>query len=73
MYITIEIQNNNGTIGNIVTVHETRAAADSAFHTIMAAAAQSNLTAHSAVILSDEGAPLRYECYKHEAEPQPEE
>ena len=69
MFIVIEIQENNGTVGNIVTAHETQEAAEAKFHTILAAAAVSAVPKHSAVLLSDEGFPLRNECYKHAAAP----
>ena len=67
MYITIEIQRNaDGQVGTLVYSHETKAAADASFHTILSAAAQSNLPAHAALLLSENGAPLRYECYTRE-------
>lgn len=69
MFIVIEIQENNGAVGNIVSSHATQEAAEAKFHTILAAAAVSNVPKHSAVLLSDEGFPLRHECYKHEAAP----
>lgn len=56
MYIVIELQtNNDGTVGNIVTSFEDRYAAESKFHSIMAAAAISELPVHSTVILDEKG------------------
>ena len=66
-YITIEIQTNaDGTVGTIVTPHDTRNAAESTFHTILAAAAVSELPCHAAVLITSEGYPVAYESYKHE-------
>lgn len=68
MYIVIEIQtNSNGTIGNLVTSYEDRNSAESAFHTVLASAAVSELPCHAAVLISNEGFTLEYKCYKHES------
>lgn len=73
MYITIEIQNNNGTVGTLVNKFEDRLEAESRYHTILAAAAISAVPVHSAVLLTDEGFLLASDCYKHEAQAQVEE
>ena len=73
-YIVIEIQTNaNGTVGNIVTAHDTRAAAESTFHTVLASAAISALPSHAAVLMDNEGSIIDSRCYTHEPEPEPEE
>lgn len=64
MYIVIELQKNGDQVANIVTSHSTRQEAEAKYHTILAAAAVSGVEVHSAVMLSDEGFPLRNECYK---------
>ena len=66
MYIVIELQKNNGQIANIVTTHDTLNEAEAKFHTILSAGAVSDVEKHSAVLLSEEGFPMRNECYKHE-------
>ena len=67
MYIIVELQANaDGTVGNIVQTRETLASAESVFHSILASAAISAVPKHSAVLLSDEGFPLRHECYRHD-------
>ena len=72
-YIVMEIQAGDS-VATVVTQHDTRQAAESKFHQILASAAISTVPAHSAVMMSDEGFPLRNECYKHEPEPvEPEE
>lgn len=74
MYIIVELQANaDGTVGNIVQTKETLASAESVYHSILASAAISAVPKHSAVLLSDEGFPLRHECYRHDGtQPAPE-
>lgn len=69
-YIVMEIQtNSDGTVGNLVTAHDTRNAAESAYHGVLAAAAISALPTHAAVLLTSEGSMLDTRCYVHEQEP----
>lgn len=66
MYIVIELQKNaQGTVSNIVTDHKNLAEAESKYHAILANAAVSDVPAHSAVILSEDGFPVKHQCYKH--------
>ncbi len=66
MFIVIEIQvNANGTVGTLVDSFADQQAAESKYHTVLASAAVSNLPKHAAIMISDEGFPLRNECYKH--------
>lgn len=66
MYIVIELQKNaDGVVSNIVTSHATLAEAESKYYTILAAAAVSDVPVHSAVIISEEGFPVKHQCYKH--------
>ena len=66
-YIVIEIQANwDGSVGNIVTAHDTRAEAESKYHAVLSAAAISSVMKHSAVIMDEEGAVLGSMCYRHE-------
>ena len=68
-YIVVELQTAaNGTVGNIVTDFDDRNLAEAKYHTILAAAAVSNLAKHAAIMFSEEGFPLRNECYNHIAE-----
>lgn len=41
--------------------------ADAKYHTILAGAANSALPVHAAIMFSEEGFPIKHECYKHEA------
>ena len=71
-YIVLEIQSGD-TVATIVDQYDTRQAAESKFHQILASAAISSVPIHSAILMSDDGFPLRNESYKHIAEPEPEE
>lgn len=71
MYIVIELQKTGDQVANIVTSHASRQEAEAKFHTVLAAAAVSAVPVHSAVMLSDEGFPLRNECYKDKTAPEP--
>jgi len=66
MFIVVELQKNaNGVVGNIVTSHETQAEAESKYHSVLAAAAVSDLPVHAATLLSEEGFSIANQCYKH--------
>lgn len=72
-YIVIELQKNEaGVVSNIVTAYDTLAAAESAYYTILAAAAISALPVHSAVLISEDGYPVMHNCFKHYEETEPE-
>ena len=66
-YIVVELQTAaNGTVGNIVTAFDDLNLAEAKYHTILAAAASSNLSKHAAIMFSEEGFPIKNECYTHE-------
>ena len=66
MYIVIELQKNaDGQVANLVTSHNTLAEAESKFYSILASAAISTIPVHSAIIVSEEGFPVKHNCYKH--------
>ncbi len=66
MYIVVELQKNEtGVVSNIVTAHATIAEAESHYYSVLAAAAISTIPVHSAIIVSEEGFPVRNQCYKH--------
>ena len=65
-YIVIEMQKNaEGQVANLVTAHNTLAEAESKFYTILASAAVNDVPVHSAIIVSEEGFPVKHQCYKH--------
>lgn len=66
MFIVIELQKNTeGVVSNIVTSYENLAEAESKYYSILASAAISNVPVHSAIIVSEEGFPVKHQCYKH--------
>lgn len=71
-FYIIEIQQNKaGEYGHIVhyafdeNPDTARLKAESKYHEILASAAVSETLKHSATIISDEGFPVMYQCYKH--------
>lgn len=68
-YVVIELQTNgDGSVANITTAYDTRNAAESAYHTILAAAAISALPMHAAALLSSDGTLIDSYCYEHEVQ-----
>lgn len=66
MYIVIELQKNTeGVVSNIVTSYENLPEAESKYYSVLAAAAVSQIPVHSAIIVSEEGFPVKHQCYKH--------
>ena len=66
MFIVIELQKDaKGVVSNIVTSFDTLAEAESKYYSILAAAAVSKIPVHSAIIVSEEGFPVKNQCYKH--------
>ena len=65
-YLVIEIQTaQDGTVSNLVSAYDTRNEAESAYHTVLAAAAVSELPCHAAVLMTNEGFVLDSKCYRH--------
>lgn len=75
-YIVIEMQTNDaGTVGTLVWSFDTRNQAESKFHSVLSAAAISELPLHAASLLQSDGRLLDCRSYEHvepEPEPQPE-
>lgn len=66
MYICIELQKDaKGHVANIVTEHATLAEAESKYHAVLAAAAVSEISVHSCIIVSEEAFPVEHKFYKH--------
>ena len=73
MFIVIELQTNaNGTVGNFVWSYADENQAFSKYHSVLAAAAVSELPCHSCVILRNDGTQIAGQAYKHIEEPTPE-
>jgi len=65
-YIVIEIQTAaDGTVGNLVTAHETRSEAESKYHSVLASAAISSIPQHAAALLASDGTLVDSRCYEH--------
>lgn len=68
-YIVIELQTDKeGSVGNIVSAYDTQEQAESKYHTILAAAAVSQVPVHAATLLTSEGYTLDSKCYTHGGE-----
>ena len=73
-YIVIEIQRfENGQMSTPAYAYDNLNSAEAKFHSVMASAAVSALPRHAAIMISDEGFPMRHEFYTHVEEEQAEE
>lgn len=73
MWLVIEIQtSSDGTVATITTQHATRNEAESKYHTVLAAAAISEIPAHAAVLMYHLGNVLAAQHYTHEVKPEVE-
>jgi len=66
MFLVIEIQTSTSGVSTLSYSFTDRNAAEEQYHRILTAAAVSQLPKHAAIMVSEEGFPLRHECYKHE-------
>ena len=71
-YIVIEQQTTNGTTAVLTTVKSNINEAEQQYHTVLAAAAVSQVPLHSASMLNERGQLIKYELFDH-TEPEPEE
>ena len=62
-YIVIELQTNNGKTATLSTTYDNYPQAEQKYHTILAAASVSAVPLHSAVMLTERGNLVKYECY----------
>ena len=69
MYILVELQTNGGITANIVTAFEDKLQAESAYHSVLASAAVSNVETHAATLLDERGNLLSREFYRHKSDP----
>lgn len=63
MFIVIELQTNGEQTANIVNAYTSRPEAEARYHSILAAAALSNVQIHSAVLMDHRGFTYLTECY----------
>ena len=52
---------------------DSQQSAEAKYHAILASAANSALPVHACIMFSEEGFPLRHECYKHEVQEIPDD
>ena len=64
-YIVIEMQTTNGTTSTLTTVKNNIAEAEQKYHTVLAAAAVSQVPLHSASMLNERGQLIKYELFDH--------
>ena len=73
-YVVMELQTNSETTAVVPPVsYQNKQQAESAYHTILATAATSQVEKHAAVIVADNGQIVRSECYYHPTESANEE
>ena len=66
-YIVLEAQTNGTSTATLVNSYADRNQAESKYHTVLAAAAISELERHSAVLMDETGLCIRSQCYEHGA------
>ena len=64
-YIVIEMQTSNGTTSVLTTTKSNINEAENKYHTVLAAAAISQVDVHSAALLNERGQFIKYECFDH--------
>ena len=67
MFIVIELQKSGDTLGHLEFVFTDYNQALNKYHTVLAAAAVSNVSVHSAALLDDTGAVMKNECFIHKS------
>ena len=67
MFIVLEMQKLDENTLTILpaNTYESQAEADSKYHAILSVAAVSSVWKHSAVMLNEDGTPMKYDCYVH--------
>lgn len=65
-FVTIEIQTmDGGAVGVLATAYPDQLQAESAYHSVLAAAALSDLPCHAAVLMTADGTLLDSQHYEH--------
>ena len=64
-YLIVEQQTNNGTTSVLTTTKSNINEAENKYHTVLAAAAISQVDVHSAALLNERGQFIKYECFDH--------
>ena len=72
IYYVLEFQTTGGTGSVIPTMHQSRQEAEARYHTVLAAAATSEIEKHGAAILSEDLFVVKKELAPREGAPEPE-
>lgn len=65
-YVVIEIQTmDGGQVACLATPYDSQMQAESSYHTVLAAAALSNLPRHAAVLMTSDGSVQMSQYYEH--------
>lgn len=64
-YTVVEIQ--NGIVGANVWTYDAQEQAEAKYHSVLSVAAVSSVAVHTAMLVTEEGFTVAYQCYKHEA------
>lgn len=67
-FLVMEIQKIGDVVTNLVTSHDTLADAESKYYAVLSAAAISTVEVHSAILICEDGKPLKHESFRHYAE-----
>ena len=68
LYIVLEIQAQEDTAATLTNVYTDKKDAENKYHTVLAAAALSNIPVHSAIMMNELGFVIKSEYYKHTEE-----
>ena len=69
MFVVLELQTNeNGSIGSLIYTYNSRAEAESKYHSVLSAAAISDVPVHTAVMMDNRGMNIFSQHYLHEDE-----
>lgn len=71
-FLVLEIQVNGGIVSNLIYDFDDQRQAESKYHTVLAAAAISNLDVHTAMLINEEGFLYESKSYKKLPNPNPE-
>ena len=72
-YLIFEQQTANGSTAVLTTAKPNINEAEQKYHTVLAAAAVSDVPVHSAAMLTERGQLVKYECFVHAEPEEPEE
>lgn len=65
-YVVLEIQTlSNGQVACLATPHDSQMQAESSYHSVLAAAALSDLPRHAAVLMTSDGSVQMSQYYEH--------